>query len=124
MLSLSDDAIISLLYNNIEDCYMRRHTPIGLKILTAGVMLFGLTAQQAMSHECIPASNSAADIFVYNSCKSDLLTGVSGHGKADGEAQNKAEDEAKIDALEQENIYLKAQLKELKARLLQIIGQY
>lgn len=99
---------------------MTRHTRIRLKMMTIFVMLFWLSAQQAMSHECIPASNSAADIFVYNSCKSDLLTGVSGHGKADSQAENTA----KIEALEQENIYLKAQLKELKARLLQIIGQY
>tara|TARA_E500000178_G_scaffold126399_1_gene126181 strand:+ start:1187 stop:1498 length:312 start_codon:yes stop_codon:yes gene_type:complete len=103
---------------------MTRHTRIRLKMMTIFVMLFWLSAQQAMSHECIPASNSAADIFVYNSCKSDLLTGVSGHGKADSQADGQAENTAKIEALEQENIYLKAQLKELKARLLQIIGQY
>ena len=68
------------------------------------------------SHECIPASNSAEDIFIYNSCKSDLLTGVSGHDHASVEAR--------IEALEQENAMLKDQISTMKARLLQIIAEH
>lgn len=85
-------------------------------VLIGSIIIWTLTSYHSHSHECIPASNSATDIFIYNSCKSDLLTGASGHKNTD--------DAARIEALEQENQLLKSQLKELKAHLLQIISQY
>ncbi len=92
------------------------HIRLLLKTTIIMIMTLWLSLHQGWSHECIPASNSAEDIFIYNSCKSDLLTGASGHDKASAEAT--------IEALEQENAMLKAQISTLKARLLQIIAEY
>jgi hypothetical protein len=90
-----------------------------ITVMVCGINLY-LPVSKGWSHECIPASNSAADIFAYNSCKSDLLTGTSGHDTAD----NTNSDAARIEALEQENAMLRTEIKTMKARLLQIIADY
>ena len=100
------------------------HTRLFVKTALITVMVCGinlyLPISKGWSHECIPASNSAADIFAYNICKSDLLTGTSGHDIVD----NTNSDAARIEALEQENAMLRTQIKTMKAQLLQVIADY
>ena len=94
-----------------------------ITVMVCGINLY-LPVSKGWSHECIPASNSAADIFAYNSCKSDLLTGTSGHDTADNTNSDAASDAARIEALEQENAMLRTEIKTMKARLLQVIADY
>ena len=90
-----------------------------IAVMVCGINLY-LPVSKGWSHVCIPASNSAADIFAYNSCKSDLLIGASGHSDTDHADHNAA----RIESLEQENAMLRTQIKTMKARLLQIIADY
>lgn len=101
-------------------CHTRLIVKTALIIVMACWLNLNLHVSKGWSHECIPASNSAADIFAYNSCKSDLLIGASGHDTAD----NTNSDAARIESLEQENTMFRTQIKTMKARLLQIIADY
>ena len=101
-------------------CHTRLIVKTALIIVMACWLNLNLHVSKGWSHECIPASNSAADIFAYNSCKSDLLIGASGHSDTDQADHNAA----RIESLEQENAMLITQIKTMKARLLQIIADY
>ena len=74
--------------------------------------------QSAMAHKCILTGNSAAEITVYNACKSDLAFGDAGHDSAALPISRETSDY--IQNLEAENEALKAKLRVLRGRLLDL----
>ena len=70
-----------------------------------------------MAHQCVLNGSSAADITSYNSCKNDLLMGLSGH---DSTATAQTDLADRVAELEAENQRLSATLDRLRGRLLDL----
>ena len=79
-------------------------------VLASVIMMWVLTAA---AHQCILADNSAAAISAYNACKADMAQGSNGHDHDQAQAR--------ITALEAENVALRRKLDLVKARLFMLL---
>ena len=71
-------------------------------------------AQPMWAHQCILHGNTAEAIQSYNLCKADLVNETTNHQANDGSAE--------VARLLAENDALKAQLAQIKRRLLALLG--
>jgi hypothetical protein len=107
-----------------------RPSKLGLAAtMTRFLIIFGVIqvfAQQAGAHSCILQGDSAAQITVYNNCKSDLMMGLSGHDGGTKDTAGSTADTAdainRIKMLEDENKVLRGRLELIKRQLLDMLG--
>lgn len=84
------------------------------RTILPAILLISLS-QPAIAHKCVLEGNSAVEITIYNSCKNDLASGLSGH------TSTKDLDRAKELKLEEENAQLKDKILVLKKYLLDLL---
>jgi len=83
------------------------------------LVLLCALAQPAAAHQCILEGSSADAIQRYNSCKADLAAGTA---HQNGANHGSADQSAELVRLQAENAALRAQLAEIRRRLLALLG--
>ncbi len=90
-----------------------------MKRLVLLIVLFCAFAQPTGAHQCVLENSSADAIQRYNNCKADLLNSTANHNAAQRDGSDQSEELAR---LRTENALLKAQLVDIKRRLLALLG--
>ena len=88
---------------------------MGLNVIFLSVIFLSVMAVPATAHQCILGDTSATEISRYNTCKNDLMMGLSGHDSDQAAGEDTA---ARIAVLEAENKQLRARLDLARGRLL------
>ncbi|MEC7558799.1 MAG: hypothetical protein VX903_02840 [Pseudomonadota bacterium] len=85
-----------------------------MKAVAILFVCFSLLGLPAAAHQCILEGSSAGEIQAYNTCKADLASGNANHA-----AQDNKDELARLQA---ENDALKAQLSDIRRRLLGLLA--
>ena len=85
-----------------------------MKAVAILFVCFSLLGLPAAAHQCILEGSSAGDIQAYNTCKADLASGNANHA-----VQANKDELARLQA---ENDALKAQLSDIRRRLLGLLA--
>lgn len=85
-----------------------------MKLLSVLFVCLLLSGLPVVAHQCILEGSSANAIQTYNACKADLASGTANH--------QTSEDAGELARLQAENDALKAQLAEVRRRLLGLLG--
>ena len=85
-----------------------------MKAVAILFVCFSLLGLPATAHQCILEGSSAGEIQAYNTCKADLTSGNAHHTAQDNEDE--------LARLQAENDALKAQLADVRRRLLGLLA--
>ena len=83
------------------------------------IVLLCALSQPTAAHQCVLENSSAEAIQRYNNCKADLMNGTANHSAAHRDSSDQSEELAR---LRNEIALLKAQLVDIKRRLLALLG--